>query len=99
MRFCGRFATKKKISNRELKEIIVNMLQEHGINIKQAASDLDISVHRAHNWYYKKTGMTALDLFWIMRKYEFVRQAVENSMMIDFYEMPPAAKTSLPPVG
>jgi len=62
----------------------VNMLQEHGINIKQAASDLDISVHRAHNWYYKKTGMTALDLFWIMREYEFVRKAVENSMRIEY---------------
>ena len=84
MRFCGRFATKKKISNRQLKEIIVNMLQEHGINIKQAASDLDISVHRAHNWYYKKTGMTALDLLWIMREYEFVRKAVENSMRIEY---------------
>ena len=84
MRFCGRFATKKKISNRQLKEIIVNMLQEHGINIKQAASDLDISVYRAHNWYYKKTGMTALDLLWIMREYEFVRKAVENSMRIEY---------------
>ena len=83
MRFCGRFATKKKISNRELKVIIVNMLQEHGINIKQAASDLDISVYRAHNWYYKKTGMTALDLLWIMRKYEFVRQAVESSLSVE----------------
>ena len=79
MRFCGRFATKKKISNRQLKEIIVNMLQEHGINIKQAASDLDISVYRAHNWYYKNTGMTALDLLRIVEKYEFVRQAVESS--------------------
>jgi len=74
---------KKKISNRELKVIIVNMLQEHGINIKQAASDLDISVHRAHNWYYKKTGMTALDLLWIMREYEFVRQAVASSLSVE----------------
>ena len=77
----------KKSSNRELKKVIVNMLQERGVNIKQAASDLDINVHRAHNWYYKKTGMTALDLLWIMREYEFVRQAVEGSMSPDFVEM------------
>jgi hypothetical protein len=57
----------------------VKLLQEHEINIKQAASDLDISVHRAHNWYYKNTGMTALDLLRIVEKYEFVRQAVESS--------------------
>ena len=59
----------KKSSNRELKKVIVNMLQERGVNIKQAASDLDISVHRAHNWYYKNTGMTALDLLRIVEKY------------------------------
>ncbi len=75
---------KKELNNNDLTRYIVKLLQEHEINIKQAASDLDISVHRAHNWYYKDIGMTALDLFWIMREYEFVRQAVENSMMIDF---------------
>jgi len=75
----------KKSSNRELKKIIVSMLQEHGVNIKQAASDLDINVHRAHNWYYKKTGMTALDLLWIMREYEFVRLAVESSFALEFH--------------
>lgn len=71
---------KKKFNNRELTKIMVIMLQERGINEKQVARELDISVHRAHNWYYKKTGMTALDLLWIMRKYEFVRQAVDSSM-------------------
>ena len=70
---------KKNFTNRELTEIIVYMLQKQGVNIKQAASDLDISVHRAHNWYYKDTGMTAADLVKIMREYEFVRQAVESS--------------------
>ena len=83
MRFCGRFATKKKFSNRELTVILVYMLQRQGVNIKQAANDLDISVERARNWYYKDTGMTALDLFWIMRKYEFVRKAIESSLLFE----------------
>jgi len=69
---------KKKFSNRELTKIIVNMLRENKIKIKQAARDLDISVARARNWYYKKTGMTAADLISIMQEYEFIRQAVER---------------------
>ena len=75
----------KKFSNRELTEIIVKMLRKQGINIKKVADDLGISVHRAHNWYYKDTGMTAVDLVKIMRKYEFVRQAVENSLSLELY--------------
>ena len=75
---------KKKFSNRELTKIMVIMLREQGINEKQVARELDISVHRVHNWYYKKTGMTALDLLWIMREYEFVRQAVESSLSPEF---------------
>jgi len=71
---------KKKFSNRELTKLMVIMLREQGINEKQVARELDISVHRVHNWYYKKTGMTALDLLWIMREYEFVRRAVESLM-------------------
>lgn len=75
---------KKQFNNRELKRIIVNMLQERGVNEKQVARELDISVHRVHNWYYKKTGMTALDLLWIMREYEFIRQAVVSSLLPEF---------------
>ena len=73
---------KKKFSNRELTKIMVIMLREQGVNIKQAARDLDISVARARNWYYKGTGMTAADLMRIMKEYEFVRQAVESSLSL-----------------
>jgi len=65
---------KKEFSNREFTESIVYMLRENRVNIKRAARDLDISVHRAHNWYHKSTGMTALDLLRMMQTYEFVRQ-------------------------
>lgn len=74
----------KKFSNRELTVIIVKMLRKQGINIKKASDDLGISMHRAHNWYYKDTGMTALDLLWIMQEYEFVRQAVACSLLPEF---------------
>lgn len=70
---------KNECSNRELTIVIVDMLRENRIKTKQAARDLSISVERARNWYYKKTGMTALDLLRIMQRYEFVRLAVKNS--------------------
>jgi len=55
-----------------------------GITTKQAARDLNIPVERARNWYYKDTGMTALDLLRVMAKYEFVRQEVEGSLSLEF---------------
>jgi len=75
---------KNEFCNRDLTKIIVSMLKEHGVKVKQAARDLDITVERPRNWYYKKTGMTALDLLWIMREYEFVRQAVQSSLSLEF---------------
>ena len=75
----------KKFSNRELTGVIVKMLQKQGINIKKVSDDLGISVHRAHNWYYKDTGMTAADLMMIMQEYEFVRRAVESSLLPKLY--------------
>jgi len=60
------------------------MLREQGITTKQAARDLNIAVERARNWYYLDTGMTALDLLRMMAKYEFVRQAVESSLLLEF---------------
>ena len=74
---------KNELKNGDLTRYIVKLLQEHQINIKQAASDLDISVHRTHNWYYKDIGMTALDLIRMIEKYEFVRQAVASSLSLE----------------
>lgn len=76
---------KKIFSNRELTVVIVCLLQKEGVNIKQVARDLGISVHRAHNWYYKDTGMTALDLLRMMQVYEFVRQEVARSLSLEFH--------------
>jgi len=69
-----------EFDNRCLTEGIVNIMRRQGITTKQAARDLNIPTERARNWYYRKTGMTALDLLRMMQKYEFVREAVENSL-------------------
>jgi len=64
---------------------VLQIMQKQGINIKKVSDDLGISVHRAHNWYYKDTGMTAADLMMIMQEYEFVRRAVESSLLPKLY--------------
>ena len=75
---------KKEFRNRDLTKFIVKILRDQGITIKQAARDLNIPVERARNWYYKDTGMTALDLLRMMQEYKFVRQAVENTLSLEF---------------
>lgn len=72
---------KKKFDNWQLTEDIVTMLRIHGITTKQAAQDLDISIERARNWFYRNTGMSALDLLRMMQAYYFVRQAVKKSVL------------------
>jgi uncharacterized protein YneR len=70
---------KNELNNGDLTRYIVKLLREQKITTKQAARDLNIPVERARNWYYKDTGMTALDLLRMMQEYEFVRQAVESA--------------------
>jgi hypothetical protein len=71
---------KKEFRNGDLTRYLVKMLRERGVTTKQAARDLDMPVERTRNWYYKDTGMTALDLLRIMQEYEFVRKAIEGSL-------------------
>lgn len=71
---------KNEFNNRNFTENIVEMMRRQEITTKQAARDLNIPIERARNWYYRNTGMTALDLLRMMQQYEFVRQAVVNSL-------------------
>ena len=75
---------KKDLNNGDVTRYIMRLLQKQGITTKQVASDLNIPVERARNWYYRNTGITALDLLRMMQKYEFVRQAVESSLPLKF---------------
>jgi len=72
---------KEAFDNRQLTRNIVEMLRFQGITQKQAALDLGMTVWRAHNWYYKSTGMSALDLLRMMHKYDFIRLAIEKSLL------------------
>jgi len=71
---------KNELNNGDLTRYIVKLLRKRGITTKQAARDLNIPVERARNWYYKDTGMTALDLLRMLQKYDFVREAIEGSL-------------------
>ena len=74
---------KKELNNGDLTRYIVKLLRKRKITTKQAARDLNIPVERARNWYYKDTGMTALDLLRMMQKYEFVREAIEGALRFE----------------
>ena len=74
---------KKDLNNGDVTRYIMRLLQEQGITTKQVASDLNIPAERVRNWYYRDTGMTALDLLRMMQKYKFVRQAVECSLSLE----------------
>lgn len=76
---------KNELNNSDLTRYIVKLLRKRKITTKQVARDLNIAVERARNWYYKDTGMTALDLLRMMRKYEFVREAIEGSLPFESY--------------
>lgn len=71
---------KNELNNGDLTRYIVKLLRKRKIRTKQVARDLNIPVERARNWYYKDTGMTALDLLRMMQKYEFVWKAVEGAL-------------------
>lgn len=74
---------KNELNNGDLTRYIVKLLRKRKIMTKQAARDLNIPVERARNWYYKDTGMTALDLLRMMQKYEFVREAIEGALRFE----------------
>jgi len=71
---------KNGFDNWQLTKNIVDMMRRQRITTKKAARDLNIPTERARNWYYRNTGMTAIDLLKMMQQYEFVRRAVENSL-------------------
>ncbi len=74
---------KNELNNGDLTRYIVKLLRKRRITTKQVARDLNIPVERARNWYYKDTGMTALDLLKMMQEYQFVRQVVEDSLSLE----------------
>ena len=64
--------------NNHLSKAIVVIIRKRGMTSKQIANDLMISTERVRNWYYKGTGMTAIDLLRLMGQYEFIRIYVDE---------------------
>jgi len=78
---------KKRVDNKEFSKIIVNILREgHSLAEKDVARDLYVRTSRVHNWFHKKTGMTALDLLMLMWRYSFIQQSVLELMLSPFDE-------------
>ncbi|WP_027182003.1 hypothetical protein [Oleidesulfovibrio alaskensis] len=67
---------KNKLGNKLLTDTLVQAIRGHELTSKQVASDIDVSTERVRNWFYRNTGMTALDLLLLMGEYEFVRQFI-----------------------
>ena len=61
---------KKRFDNVMLTAIIAAMLKASDLSTKQVAADLDISTERVRNWYYRDTGMVALDFLKMMHQYK-----------------------------
>ena len=53
-----------------LTAIIAAILRESDLTTKQVAEDLDIPTERVRNWYYRDTGMAALDFLKMMHQYK-----------------------------
>ncbi|MDD2966965.1 MAG: hypothetical protein PHN64_05715 [Desulfovibrionaceae bacterium] len=67
---------KNNLGNKLLTGNIVQAIREQELTSKQVASDIVVPTERVRNWFYKNTGMTALDLLLLMREYKFIRQFV-----------------------
>ncbi len=69
-----------KADNKTLSKEIVTMLKKHYPTkpVAYVASDLGINRKRVDNWMFMGIGMTAFYLLLLMRKYEFIREWVDE---------------------
>jgi hypothetical protein len=68
-----------RMGNKLLTEYLVGMIRDQEMTSKQVSQELVISTERVRNWYYRNTGMTALDLLLLMSEYDIILEFV-NSM-------------------
>ena len=69
---------KNKIGNKLLTDTIVQAIRMHELTSKQVSSDIVVSTERVRNWFYRSTGMTALDLLLLMGEYKFIRKFIHE---------------------
>ncbi len=70
----------KNLDNTELTIALVALLRNQNLVAKEIAGHLNVPTKRVHNWFYRNTGMTALDLLKMIRQYTFIRRAVRSSL-------------------
>lgn len=66
----------KNLDNTDLTIALVALLRSQNLVAKEIAGHLNIPTKRVHNWFYRDTGMTALDLLKMLQRYDFVRRVV-----------------------
>ena len=60
---------------------IVGVVRGQKITSKQLSKDIVVSTERVRNWYYRSTGLTALDLLLLMGEYNFIEQLVGDIVL------------------
>jgi len=72
---------KNRRGNRLITQNIVGAVRERKITSKKIADDINVSTERVRNWYYRSTGLTALDLLMLMGEYDFIEQLVVDIVL------------------
>ena len=62
--------------NKVFTYLLVIELRKRCFDPKTVAKDLEIPTERVRNWYHRCTGMTAVDLYLLIQKYDFMRMFV-----------------------
>ena len=77
----GQICVKNTQGNNQLTKQLVMAIRRQIKTSKQVAGELVISTERVRNWYYRNTGMTALDLLLLMGEYNFVRDFIDAAVV------------------
>ncbi len=60
---------------------IVSLLRENNLNPKEIAKDIRIPTEKVRNWFYRSTGLTALDFILLMAEYSFIKDFVDDTLI------------------
>lgn len=69
---------KKWHHNSAITDDIVLLMRENSLSPKQIAKDISIPTEKVRNWFYRSTGLTALDFIFLMAEYKFIKDFVDD---------------------
>jgi hypothetical protein len=67
---------KNVFENKVLSEVLSIELRKQELAPGEVASKIDVSLDRVVNWYGKNVGMTAMDLYLLIKHYDFMEEFV-----------------------